>query len=124
MEPVQGGITENASMAPKGSPEWNAAQQQADLARSSVTSQTAADVVAFGNRLVQKGSFYNGEVQGLVDAKGRWRPIDFQSVEKLPPKTDAVAYQEAMRRHNNSIQAEADLYRGIAQQNAAKGQAP
>jgi hypothetical protein len=83
--------------------------------------QTAQDVEAFGNSMLQQGKYYNGEVQGLVDSNGRWKAIDFQAVRNLPPQSDTAAYNSAVERHNGHIQHEAGIYKNLAQQNAAAG---
>ncbi|HXH22488.1 MAG TPA: hypothetical protein VNN10_10685 [Dehalococcoidia bacterium] len=123
MEKLQGGFAENLSDAPQNSPEFQAAQKQADFYASKVGPQTVQDVEAFGRSMLQQGSYYDGEVQGLVDANGRWKAIDFQPVRPLPPK-GTPAYDAAVQRHNDMIKLEADGYRKIAQQNAARTGTP
>src|SRR5690606_8492566 len=119
MEKVEGGFPDNMSTAPKGSPEWNAAEAQAQFVTSRVTARTVADVQKFGNSLLRRVYYYAGEVQGLVDASGRWRPIDFQGVRRLPPRRDAAAYQEALESHRSMVDLEAAGYQKILNDRAA-----
>ena len=119
MEKIEGGFAENFSGAQKGSAEWARAEREARFYESAVTDRTATDVVKFGEKLAKRGYYYDGEVQGLITAEGRWRPIDFQSIERLPPRRDAAAYQEALTKHRANIEGEAAGYRKILADRAA-----
>lgn len=89
-------------------------------ARESVTAQTAQDVRDFGREILERGRYSQGDVQGLVD-KGRWRPIDFGSYKELPNQaTDPVGYADAIRAHNNAVNAEAEMLDKIAKENATR----
>ena len=48
-----------------------------------MTRQTVRDVREFGDRLWAQGHYCQGDLQGLVDAQGRWRPIDFQTYGRI-----------------------------------------
>ena len=57
------------------------------------------------------------DVQGLVDEDGRWRPVDFQSVQKLPPETQPHARKAALARHGQMIDGARNELRELAEQN-------
>jgi hypothetical protein len=117
-EKVGGGFAENMSTAAKGSAEWLAAEAEAKAAASKVTMSTVEDVERYSQRLLKGGHYYDGEVQGLIDKAGRWRPIDFQPVRQLPP-TGTPEYAAAGAKHNDMIKLEADRLRAQALRNAA-----
>jgi hypothetical protein len=54
---------------------------------------------------------------GLVDYKGRWRAIDFQSIEPLPPKSDRAAYAAAIESHTKNINAEKEKLASVMSKN-------
>src|SRR4029079_769242 len=58
--------------------EQAAGKAQAQAARAAVTETTVNDIRAYESAIVKQGSYYDGEVQGLITKDGRWRPIDFQ----------------------------------------------
>jgi hypothetical protein len=117
MEKIEGGFVENMSTAPVGSPEYLAAQKQAQLVSKSVTQQTVNDIETFSQKLLKGGHYYDGEVQGLIDSSGRWRPIDFQPVRPLPPASEKAAYDAAILRHNDMIGMEKDQMARLAAKN-------
>jgi len=81
-----------------------ATAEAADTA-SKINQVTLQDVKAYGNRLLDKGFYVKGDLQGLVDSGGRWRPIDFQAHLPLPDKlADPAGYAEAMRLHEFQIE--------------------
>jgi Domain of unknown function (DUF4157) len=81
-----------------------ATAEAADTA-SKINQVTLQDVKAYGNRLIDQGFYVKGDLQGLVDGGGRWRPIDFQAHLPLPDKlADPAGYAEAMRMHNYQIE--------------------
>lgn len=119
MEKVEGNIPEEPGDLGKMSPEDAArASAQAHRAMGAVTKETTRDVQRFGDSLWAEGHYYNGEVQGLVDDAGHWKPIDFQAVEEVPPYTDHEKFNEAFRRHKDAIQAEMDYLNRLAEANA------
>jgi len=81
-----------------------ASAEAADTA-SKINQVTLQDVRAYGNRLLDQGFYVKGDLQGLVDSGGRWRPIDFQAHLPLPDKVaDPAGYADAMRLHNFQIE--------------------
>ncbi len=74
---------------------------------SKINQVTLQDVRAYGNRLKDQGFYVKGDLQGLVDGGGRWRPIDFQGHLPLPDKiADPAGYAEAMRMHDFQIEGQ------------------
>ena len=71
-------------------------------------------------RKLAGGHYCDGEVQGLVDSGGRWKPIDFQPVRELKDVPEGAARDAAIAHHNEVIKLEADGYRRIAQNNTSK----
>ena len=94
-----------------------AAKAQVDVAKQSVTTKTVQDVRRFGDRIFMEGKYCEGDIQGLVDAKGNWRPIDFQSYRPVP--TDGTGRNIAWAKHQTNIGAEASKLEALARANAA-----
>jgi hypothetical protein len=86
--------------------------EQAAKAAASITRQTIADIEDYSRKLLQEGYYYSGEVQGLVDDKGRWRPIDFQAIRKLPLQ-GAPGYDKAVKTHKGNIEDEVKLLKKL-----------
>jgi hypothetical protein len=103
MERVSGALPDAAGGA------GAAATKEAAEAAASVSKQTLQDLRTYGQKLLDEGYFYDGEVQGLVDKSGRWRPIDFQPIKRLPSTAAQTEYQEAVREHWENIKGELDL---------------
>ena len=83
------------------------ASAEATETASKINQVTLQDVRAYGNRLVDQGFYVKGDLQGLVDSGGRWRPIDFQAHLPLPDKiADPAGYAEAMRMHQYQIESQ------------------
>jgi len=114
MEKVPGGFPDAAGGA-------SAAEvKEAAKVAASVTKETVADIKTYGQELLDEGFYYQGEIQGLVDKSGRWGAIDFQGIRKLPPRSNAAEYAEAIKRHWNTVNSEADLHDRFARANAHK----
>ncbi|MFH0784921.1 MAG: hypothetical protein V2B20_23610 [Pseudomonadota bacterium] len=114
MDIVEGGFadaTGGASAAETAEANFNA---------SKVTMQTVADIEEYSRRLLSQGNCYLGDLQGLVDEAGRWRPIDFAPIRKLPPPTDTAAYEEALRMHGSTFEREVSFFKKQAAENAAR----
>jgi hypothetical protein len=111
MEIVPGGLYDPASSLRR-------AVDEAKYWASKVTQDTVTDLDKYGKELLAKGYYYNGEVQGFADDAGRWRPIDFQPIEKLPPKTSKDAFKKAMDMHKSMFDDERKVLDKLAAINA------
>ena len=65
----------------------------------------------FGEELLRQGYYYDGEIQGLFDFNGRYRPIDFEKVRPL--SEDLRIRAEQMRNHQEQIGREIDDLRSL-----------
>jgi hypothetical protein len=76
------------------------------LAQARITDRTLEDVERFGDELLGQGYYYDGEIQGLIDFKGRYRPIDFEKVRPLSgdPEIRAVQLRNHQERISNEIE--------------------
>ena len=81
------------------------------LAQARITDRTLEDVEQFGKELLHQGYYYDGEIQGLIDFKGRYRPIDFEKVRPL--SKDPQIRAEQMRNHQEQISSEIDDLRSL-----------
>jgi hypothetical protein len=54
--------------------------------------------------LLSQGYYYDGEIQGLIDFRGRYRPIDFEKVRPLSGDPEIRAVQ--LRNHQDRISNE------------------
>ncbi len=106
MEKIAGGFPFNESMERPGTPGHKAAGAEAKFYASKMTQQTIQDVVEYSRRLLNEGYYYFGEVQGMVDAQGRWKAMDFQGIKKLP--ADQQQYAAALAEHDANIQSHID----------------
>src|SRR5579859_2614078 len=96
------GDTEKAA---KRREELGKATAEAAETASKINQVTIQDVRAYGNRLLDQGFYAKGDLQGLVDGSGHWRPIDFSSNVPLPDKIkEPAAYAEALARHNWQVE--------------------
>lgn len=118
MEKVEGGFTEAMPSEAATVAEIAAAEKEAAFYASKVTKQTITDVEAYSQQLLKGGHYYNGEVQGMVTNSGQWRPIDFQAIRPLPPATDKVAFDAAMKMHNDMFELEKNALKKLAEKNA------
>jgi hypothetical protein len=66
---------------------------------------------------LQQGRYYKGDLQGLIDENGRWRPIDFQGTEVLPPESQPAARDAAIKKHNAAFKAVVDALGSIMAEN-------
>jgi hypothetical protein len=96
-----------------------------------VTRQTIKDVRDFGDRLWSQGYYVQGDLQGLVDSQGRWRPIDFQTYRKVEafetpewraahpndPKSTFEYMEENLKTHQRNVEAEARRQQVFAEYN-------
>jgi hypothetical protein len=106
MEPVRGGFPDSPGTLPKGSPERQTAEREAQAARLSVTAQAAQDARNYGDALLHQGyGYYKGEIQGLIGPDGRWRPIDFAGIDPLPAGPAERA--AALARHHETVEQQA-----------------
>ncbi|MEL6353624.1 MAG: DUF4157 domain-containing protein [Cyanobacteria bacterium J06627_28] len=85
------------------------ANKEAVSAQSAISDQTLRDIADYGEALLEAGFYYRGEMQGLIDARGRYRPIDFQGIEKLPD--DPIEQTKAIHRHLEWIRDEVGRHR-------------
>ena len=76
------------------------------LAQARITDGTLNDVQQFGNELLGQGYYYDGEIQGLIDFGGRYRPIDFEKVRPL--SADPRIRAEQLRSHQDRLINEID----------------
>lgn len=114
MEKVPGGFPDAAGGAS------TAEVKEAAKVAASVTKETVADIKTYGQELLDEGFYYQGEIQGLVDKSGRWRAIDLQGIRKLPARANAAEYADAIKRHWDTVNSEADLQDRFAKANAHK----
>ncbi len=98
MEKVSGELPED--MTDGANPK---AAAEAAKATNNITSKTYLDVQVYGRDLWNQGYYCHGDLQGMVDEFGNWRPIDFQGVYKRPPVEDAAATAKALKDHNAQI---------------------
>lgn len=94
-----------------------AAKSQVTAAQSAVTAKTVQDVRRFGDRIWLEGKYIQGDFQGLVDAKGNWRPIDFQTYRSV--STDYAQMQKDYAMHMTAVNEEAAKMEALARRNAA-----
>jgi len=121
MSKVPGTFTEN--FATPGSPQFAKAEAETQAAIVALIPETPQDVRRYGNELLKLGFYTKGDLQGLIGPDGRWKAIDFSSVERIP--TDPIDRLSALRDHNSTIEMEANLYeRILAEKQAAGGIAP
>jgi hypothetical protein len=114
MEKVPGSFPDYAGGAS------TAEMAEAAQAAASVTTRTVTDLRTYGQKLLDEGFYYKGEVQGLVDKSGRWRAIDFQPIRELPSKANAAEYAQAVNDHWRNINSEANMLEKLAKANAGK----
>jgi hypothetical protein len=121
MGKVEGGFTQN--YAEVGSPGYGKAQAETDTVINALTPQTGQDVRNYGDALWKVGYAVTGDTQGLVGSDGRWRPIDFSGVKKVPADPVEAAIME--KTHKSEIEAEALHYdKKMAERDAARSGKP
>ena len=121
MGKVEGGFTENFGRP--GEPGYAQAGKEAEAAVNALTPQTAQDVRNYGKALLDLGYANSGEIQGLVGPDGRWRPIDFAGVHKIP--SDPVEALMMKKSHESNVKSEADGYdKQLAKRDAGKAGKP
>jgi hypothetical protein len=99
MERIQGDFPE---AQPRTDRDLTQSEQIAErLARARITNHTLQDVQLFGMELLARGYYYDGEIQGLIDFQGRYRPIDFEKVRPL--SRDPQIRAEQTRNHQERI---------------------
>jgi hypothetical protein len=81
------------------------------LARARITDRTLENIAQFGRELLDQGYYYDGEIQGLIDFKGRYRPIDFEKVRPL--SRDPLIRAEQTRNHQERINNEISDLRSL-----------
>ncbi|MCC7359476.1 MAG: DUF4157 domain-containing protein [Anaerolineales bacterium] len=86
------------------------ATKEAAQVASTINQITIQDVRAYGERVLQQNTYIHGDLQGLVDGGGRWRPIDFQGHLPLPDKAvDPAAYAKALKDHEHQLQLQINM---------------
>lgn len=88
-------------------PDYAQAEIESRQAIDSLIPEASQDVRNFGDELVKRGYHVNGELQGLIGPDGRWRPIDFSGIQKLPD--NPVDRLVAVRDHEGNIEREAEF---------------
>jgi hypothetical protein len=69
-----------------------------------INQKTIMDIRRYATELWKEGHCVQGDIQGLIDDLGNWRPYDFQTVLKIPDKNiDPIAYSNAYRIHYECI---------------------
>ena len=117
MGKVEGGFTQN--YAQPGEPGFAQAKAETDAVIDALSPQTGQDVRNYGDALWKLGYAATGDTQGLVGSDGRWRPIDFSGVKKVPADPVEAAIME--KSHKSEIAAEASHYdKKLAERDAAK----
>lgn len=108
MEPIKGDFpVANPSIGTA----THAQEMEAKMAQGRISDTTLEDVRTFGEELLGTGYYYRGEVQGLIDTAGRYRPIDFQGVRKLSP--NPVEQAGEIKTHWANLQAEIDYLKRL-----------
>jgi hypothetical protein len=96
-----------------------AALAEAGTALAALSRRTIEDVRGYGDELIRLGYHCSGEVQGLIAPDGRWRPIDFQGIDRLP--TEEAARIEAMENHARNLATEVEQLEGLLASRPAAG---
>ncbi|HWC31217.1 MAG TPA: hypothetical protein VG845_14140, partial [Dehalococcoidia bacterium] len=103
-----------------GEPGFTQAEAETQAAIDALTPQTGQDVRDYGEALWNLGYHAGGDTQGLVMPDGRWRPIDFSGIEKLP--ADPVEALKLKAGHDKIINEEAATYdKKLEERNKARG---
>jgi hypothetical protein len=132
MEKVEGNfayIRDEDYLAKLSAADRAKALKDIENAGRAVTEQTARDVQQFGDRMWIEGKYCDGDLQGLVDKNGRWRPIDFQTYNDVPklgagnkPMPQGgleVNIEDAFQQHQRNISKEVKRYETMAAANKA-----
>ncbi len=86
------------------------ATKEAAQVANTINQVTVQDVRAYGERVLRQNTYVHGDLQGLVDGGGRWRPIDFQGHMPLPDKlADPAAYAKALADHEYQLQQQINM---------------
>jgi hypothetical protein len=106
MERIEGDFAEAATRTERALTDSERIAER--LAQARITERTLQNVQLFGMELLGQGYYYDGEIQGLIDFSGRYRPIDFEKVRPL--SRDPEIRAEQTRNHQEQIGNEiADL---------------
>ena len=108
MERIEGDFAE---AQPRGRDLTESERIAERLAQARITDRTLENVKQFGKELLRQGYYYDGEIQGLIDFNGRYRPIDFEKVRPL--SEDLRIRAEQMRNHQEQIGREIDDLRSL-----------
>ena len=84
---------------------------EAMITQGKISDKTLEDVQTFGEELLGAGHYYTGEVQGLIDTAGRFRPIDFQGVRKL--SLNPAEQAEQIATHWRRVQVQIDYLKQL-----------
>jgi hypothetical protein len=133
MEKVEGNMTiefDEEELGHLTPAERAKALSELQAGQRAVTRQTVQDVRDFGDRLWSQGYYCQGDLQGLVDAQGRWRPIDFQTYGRItefdpaPVGAEGSTGRSSFERnmdnlatHRHWVEAEAQRLQAIAEYN-------
>ena len=110
--PTPGGTLEDlqdAAAAGDAEAARKVAELEAKAARSAsrIWQGTVNDVQSYGDAIKGRNHFIHGDLQGLVDEAGKWRPIDISNVVPLPKTPQEIAKwgDEAacLRRHDEAV---------------------
>jgi hypothetical protein len=118
MEKIEGAFPEYLGPASLPEHEQAIGRSQAAEAAQRVTDETVRDVARFQDAILKRGYYYSGEVQGLVTPDGHWRPIDFETIKKLPAEADPEARQEALAEHAEHFQEHIEMLEELAEKNS------
>ena len=117
MDEVPGGFADAAAASDDVA---KAAANKAEMLKNAenIKPVTFEDLNKFREEMFNQGFFYDGELQGFVDASGRWRPIDMQGAS---PVSKAASIEEARKVHNKTFDEMVDdlLAKSIEAKSAA-----
>jgi hypothetical protein len=117
MDEVKGGFADEAASAADAAVK---AANKAEMLKNAenIKPVTFEDLNSFREGMFKQGFYYDGELQGFVDAAGRWKPIDMQGAS---PVTKATTIEEARKVHDKTFDEMVDrlLQRSIEAKSAA-----
>jgi hypothetical protein len=119
MEKIKGSFTMPAPRETATRAERKAIEREAEFFASKVTHKTVRDLEIYSARLLNEGRYIMGEVQGFVNAQGRWRPIDIGGIRWLPRPDDpsSALNKEAIEEHESNVRMERNMLQALAEEN-------